>query len=202
MLTEAVTGLILGLVGLAATNVDNFVVLVSAFGARKESKPVVCLGFTAGAMIILGISLMFSLVGELIPVRYLGYLGVVPIYLGVRELTQSALQKRKPPSLPENPWKNTLKGIIAVSLITLAGGTDTLAVIAPLLAESHVVGFWAICVGYAIAVMGVATLLGYAVSHPAIAGPLQHHGSRIGPAVMIFIGSYIFLNTATDRVTG
>lgn len=202
MFAEAVAGVILGLVGLAATNVDNFIVLVSVFGARKESKTAVCLGFGAGTLIILAMSLAVSLIGELIPVRYLGYLGVIPIFFGIRELRQAASLEGKSPRLPENASKDLLKAVIAVSLLTLAGGTDTLAVFAPLLAESNLVGKWAVCAGYVIAVIVLAVLLGYAVSHPAIANPLQRHGLKIGPAVMILIGSYILLNTATDTVPG
>lgn len=202
MLTEAAAGLTLGLVGLSATNVDNFIVLVSAFGARRESKTAVCLGFAVGALILLAISLVFSLLGELIPVRYLGYLGVIPIYLGIRGLTQSVQQTSKSPGPPEKQSRHTLKTIIAVLVLTLAGGTDTLAVIAPLLAESNVVGLWAVCSGYMIAVMGLVALLGYALSHPAITNPLRRYGSRIGPAVMVLIGLYILVNTATDSMPG
>ncbi len=202
MLTEAVTGLILGLVGLAATSVDNLIVLVSAFGARRESRTTVCLGFTVGVVIILVISLAFSLLGEVIPVRYLGYLGVVPIYLGIRGLTRWASPQSESRDLPASNSTDLLKGVTAVSLLTLAGGTDTIAVIGPLLAESNVVGVWAVCSGYVIAVIGLAALLGCALSHPAITNPLRRYGWMIGPAVMIVIGSYILANTATDSMPG
>ena len=95
MLAETWAGLILGLIGHAATNVDNSVVLISIFGAKRESTTAVSLGFATGSMVMLAIALVLSFIGEMIPVRYLGYLGVIPIFLGILELTRSASPARR-----------------------------------------------------------------------------------------------------------
>ena len=95
MLAETWAGLILGLIGHAATNVDNSVVLISIFGAKRESTTAVSLGFATGSMVMLAIALVLSSIGEVIPVRYPGYPGVVPILLGILELTRSASPARR-----------------------------------------------------------------------------------------------------------
>jgi cadmium resistance protein CadD (predicted permease) len=202
MVAETGAGLILGFTGFAATNIDNSVVLISIFGAKRESTNVVSLGFATGSMLMLAIALTLSFVGELIPVRYLGYLGVIPILVGVLELTRSTSVARRASSATDRGLRGASATLATVSILTLAGGTDTLAVIAPLLAESKIASVWAMCAGYVIAAMGMAALIGYATRHPAIAEPLQRYGTKIGPGVMIAIGLYILVNTATDRLQG
>ena len=202
MLAETGAGLVLGLTGFAATNVDNVVVLISLFGAKRDSTAAVSLGFATGSLITLAIALMLSFIGEWIPVRYLGYLGVVPIFLGILELTRSASPALKAPAAADRALRGSSTTLVTVTILTLAGGTDTLAVIAPLLAESQIKSVWAICSGYMIAAMSMAALLGYATRHPAIARPLQRYGTKIGPGVMIIIGLYIVVNTATDKLPG
>ncbi|MGD8532250.1 MAG: cadmium resistance transporter [Gammaproteobacteria bacterium] len=202
MIAEVWAGLLLGIAGVVATNVDNFLVLVGVFGTRSGSRTAVRLGFCVGALILLVISLIFSFIGELIPIRFLGYLGVIPISMGVLELSRQDSSTARAQSRSGPASQGFTKSVVTVSILTLAGGTDTFAVIAPLLAESQSIAVAAICSGYVIAVIGIAALLGQAVSHPAFVNPLRRYGPKIGPVVMILIGIYILLNTATDSFPG
>ena len=134
MIAEVWAGLLLGIAGVVATNVDNFLVLVGVFGTRSGSRTAVRLGFCVGALILLVISLIFSFIGELIPIRFLGYLGVIPISMGVLELSRQDSSTARAQSRSGPASQGFTKSVVTVSILTLAGGTDTFAVIAPLLA--------------------------------------------------------------------
>ena len=170
MIAEVWAGLLLGIAGVVATNVDNFLVLVGVFGTRSGSRTAVRLGFCVGALILLVISLIFSFIGELIPIRFLGYLGVIPISMGVLELSRQDSSTARAQSRSGPASQGFTKSVVTVSILTLAGGTDTFAVIAPLLAESQSIAVAAICSGYVIAVIGIPALLAQAVSHLAFGG--------------------------------
>lgn len=200
MLGETLVGLILGMSGVAATNVDNVIILVGTFGGKKENTGAVCLGFATGALVILAISLVSIFVDRLIPVEYLGYLGVIPIFFGLRSLMMRDSQGITARAYSESVATNPLTIAFAASTIMVAAGVDTITVFAPLLAESKTTGIWAICSGYLMAVLALCAFIGYACNHPALATPLQKYGSRIGPVVMVLIGIYILVNTATDTL--
>lgn len=199
---EIVTELLLALGGFAATNLENLVILVAVFCNRSENSKLVALGFFAGAMALLAISLAAHFLNSIIPVDYLGLLGLIPIALGIRELLRSArtdadvAQQRQRRS---GTGRNTF---LAIMILMLANGGDTLAVFAPLVAETKPSGVLVLGLGFTVAAAILALIARHACAHPGLARHLGRYGPRIAPYVMIGIGLYILINTSTDLLPG
>ena len=99
-LSETATSLFLGTGGVLATNLENVVVVVAAF-CSNTSPAALRTGFAAGLLVLPILSWTSALVAELIPVERVGYLGLIPIAMGVAELLKRAPpRKRAPASRP------------------------------------------------------------------------------------------------------
>ena len=195
-LVETLASLTLGVGGVIGTNLENVVVAVAAFCNSRTPVSALGIGFVVGLVFLLGVSWLTGVGAGLIPTRFLGYLGVIPIALGLREyFRQNAPQPEQAGSADSGRW---MQAIAAVGLRMIANGIDTIAVFAPLIAESEATDRLVLALGY----VGTSVMLGWfcvrACTHPRLAELIDRHGSRIAPFLMIGIGVYILLNTATD----
>lgn len=184
--------------GFGSTNVENIVVLVGVFCANPTNAPAVRLGFVLGSLALLLVSLSTLIVAGSIPVHYLGLLGLIPISLGVYEIVRSA---RKDGASDQQPRKRSgarEKVALSASTLMVANGGDTIAVFAPLFAETERGGVIVMVVGYLIAAFSLAYLSGRVCVAPQLSEPLNKYGPRLAPYIMIAIGCYILLNTGTD----
>ena len=82
----------------------------------------------------------------------------------------------------------------------IANGVDTIAVFVPLIAESEATYRLFLSLGFVAASLALAWLATRACTHPSAATPIARYGPKVAPFVMIGIGVYILLNTATDRL--
>ena len=181
----------------ASTNLDNLLLLVGWQMARAVSPLTLFAGYALGMFGVLLTAVLIGLVGYLFPVEYLGYLGVIPVLLGIRLLAQSfrnegAAQGSDQAAVP------AATGIITLASTQLSNGVDTVLVFAPLLADSSLIfdaeiaGLFLLLV---VAWFALARLLAAnALKLPA----LERLGRWLAPIVMIGVGLYILGNTATD----
>ena len=88
-----------------ATNVDNLLLLVGWMLGGRDSMGRLAAAYSIAVIAVLLASLAFGLSASAIPVNYIGYLGLVPILLGVKLLRRSVSQtqprpfKRQPEAL-------------------------------------------------------------------------------------------------------
>lgn len=197
-LAETLTSLTLGVGGLVGTNIENVVVAVAAFCNSRTPASALGIGFVVGLVFLLAVSWLTGLVAGLLPPRFLGYLGVIPIALGLREFFR---QKAPLPEQADSAdYAGLLQSTTTVALLMVANGVDTIAVFAPLIAESEATDRLVLTVGYVCASLMLGWFCVQLCTYPRVAAPIERYGSRVAPFLMIGIGVYILLNTGTDTL--
>lgn len=173
-----------------ATNLDNLVVLSGlTVGTNRAS---VVAGYaiaTASLLIALLVSAAF---GRLVPIDLLGYLGFVPLLMGVRLLFVS--------SNPAGSATATGIGTSGVVSIILSNSVDSLAAFTPLFAESELVVVIALAAGFVISAGAFLTFTLRVSSQPIIAQRIARIGPKLAPLIMIAIGIYVLWDSGTDLV--
>src|SRR5260221_8422707 len=69
----------------AATNIDDIFILTLFFGDKRYKTTSVYFGQYLGIIVLIGVSVMGSLIGNFVDSRYIGLLGLFPIYLALRQ---------------------------------------------------------------------------------------------------------------------
>jgi cadmium resistance protein CadD (predicted permease) len=174
-----------GTVVFAATNVDDIFVLLGFFADPRFGLRHVVLGQCLGIAALIAASIVFSLVGLVIPPAYVGLLGVVPLALGLWQLFQ-----RKSPVEDEQP-ASPRANVLAVAAVTVANGGDNLAVYTPLFATR---GPWEIALLAAVFLVMTGlwcVVARYLVHHPMLGQPIRKYGRILMPWVLVALGAYI-----------
>ena len=183
-----------------ATNLDNLTLLVVLLSTFRDRKAAVISGFAAGAVLIGLASFIIGGAAGAAPVEYLGLLGIVPITLGVIGIGRLFL-KRPANGKPGGP-RHGRNAFSATLLTQLGNGADTIVTLAALFADSMPAADILI-VFTLLATATLFVLIGaYAVSRPALVTVIDEHAHRVTPFILLFVGGYIFANTASDLVAG
>ena len=137
-----------------------------------------CLGLGA----LFAASLAAAVLAWTVPAEIISWLGAVPIFFGLGMLLHGA---------PEAPAAPPASGVLAVASVTLANGSDNLAVYIPLLASVGP-GEAAVIAAVFAAMTGVWCVAAWwLVHHPGAGAPLRRYGPRAVPYVLIGIGLWI-----------
>jgi cadmium resistance protein CadD (predicted permease) len=194
---------LLGLVtgAFIATNIDNHLVLVVLLGANARRRSAVLLGFLCSAITVICVSALGVVVEGAIGPGLIGYLGIVPLLLGLHMLYQSwggghaadeefeSLAHTGEPKI----WLSTF-------ILMFSNSGDSVAVFLPLLAESGRSALLLIVCSY-LAMAVLWSGLSYLISgHQGLARRLEHRAEKIVPWIMIVVGIYILMDTATDTL--
>jgi len=177
------------------------VLLVGWLLLARISVRQVFIGYLIGMSLILAVSLVVGLVGYFFPTDYLGYLGAIPIALGLKMLVDL---RRRPDSETEIASAPAFAGaaIGGIALTTLSNGVDSVLVFAPLLADSNSNVDLAIAISFLFMVCLWFRLALYATSHASRVSALRAAGEWLAPIIMIIVGLYILDNTITDITPG
>jgi cadmium resistance protein CadD (predicted permease) len=197
-MTEISTIISVSMFAYLATNMDNFAILTALFATYRGDK----LSVLAGHLLAVGVTLFVAgLIGEAanaISVQYLGYLGIVPIAMGLFWVYRWFY-----PKSAEDTQASPVTGgaaVLATFLSLLSNSTDTLLTQAIVFADTAARLDWLV----AVSVFAIATLLAaaasYAIRNPRFGPVIEHYAIRIAPFIMIAVGVYVFANTATDVV--
>lgn len=176
------------------TNLDNLAALLAlslVAGAKRS-----VFGFLLAQVIVICSALMLAVgVADVVP-RGAGYLGLIPLGLGVLTL----IRKRRGTDDDANPKLQNGASILVTTLLFLSLSVDTFAILAPLLADSApnyrtagVAG-----AGLAACCLALIALLGSKV--PFMSGSVANRLESLVPYVMICAGLYILSNSWTDAI--
>jgi cadmium resistance protein CadD (predicted permease) len=196
----ALTMIVLAAGTFAATNVDNLVLLVGWMLSGRVPRHHMFMGYVVGMALLLAVTIGLGFSSNLMPVQYLGYLGIIPVLLGVKMLFD--LWRKNNVGLDYLRAPSPKSSIVAIASTQLANGVDTILVFSPLLADSSGDIDYVIASSFTVMVavwFGVAWLLAL---HASRLKYVTLAGQWIAPVVMILVGIYILDNTATDLVAG
>jgi cadmium resistance protein CadD (predicted permease) len=179
----------------AATNMDNLTILVSWMLAGKISSAGIAGGYAISTVAVLVVSTLMGLSANLIPVELIGLLGVFPIALGFYSLIRQIRGGN------DQPDAGTGSGAaLGIGATLTANSVDSIIVFSPMLADSQSVIDIYIAAAFVIVAASWFWMARIACRHAARLDNVTRIAGWIAPFIMIYVGIYILMNTATDVI--
>ena len=179
--------LLAGVAMFAATNIDGLFLTAALLADRSFRARDVIIGTYAGIAALYAASAAGSLVSLIAPPAVIALLGLVPIAIGVRQLTK----KQASDSVPVKQG-----GIGAVAALNVAMGADNIGVYTPVFAASPAADIVAYGAIFAV-LTGLWCYAAYRlVNHPSIGAPVRRYAPRLVPFVLIGLGLWILSGLA------
>jgi cadmium resistance transport/sequestration family protein len=176
----------------ASTNIDDIFLLMLFFGNRKYRPQQVVAGQYLGFAGLVALSLLGSLLGLVVDIRYIGLLGLVPIYMGMKGLLDLLKGKEGVDTTKEPSSSKRLHvPILSVALVTFANGGDNLGIYVPLFAPLNWGERLWVAAVFFVMVAAWCWLALYLSKHPAAAKVIDRYGHIVAPVVLILLGVYI-----------
>jgi len=180
------------------TNLDNLILLVALYSRYRNHSRTVTAGYISGMLLIGVISFIIGFGGGFIPISYLGFLGVVPIFMGVIALLQLFRSKQEEVD-SSFARENSLKTIFMAVLITqLSNGADSIITFSVFLADSTPSTDYLIVLTFLAMILVFTWVASYALTHRRLSDILDRYGRYVTPFILILVGLYIISNTASD----
>lgn len=179
----------------AATNMDNLAILVSWMLARKISFAGIASGYAMATTAVLVSSTTLGLSSNVIPVELIGYLGVFPIGLGIYSLIGQIRGGSR--QADANTRNAAALGVAA----TLTGNSaDSIIIFSPMLADSKGIVDLYIVAAFVVVAAAWFWMAKVASQRVAKLDAVTNVAGWIAPLIMIYVGIYILMNTATDVI--
>ncbi|GAA6619391.1 cadmium resistance transporter [Scytonema sp. NUACC26] len=200
-----VTAIPTGIAAFAATNLDDLVILTLLFSqvnATFRHRHIV-IGQYLGFCTLVIASLVGFFGGLVLPSQWIGLLGLVPISIGLsRLLNPENDSTSQTESETELSVSSTFAGFLSpqtysVAAITIANGSDNVSIYMPLFAHSSFVELLVIIAVFLLLVGVWCTLTYKLTCKPAIANLLNRYGNSLVPFVLIGLGVFIILDSAS-----
>lgn len=176
------------IIAFASTNIDDIFILALFFGDKRHKTIDIYIGQFVGISLLIAISLMGSFVGNFVDGRYIGLLGLFPIYLGISQLIGLLRKKNREEVANE---EGTKAGFLTVATITFANGGDNIGTYIPLFSALSI-SDKSIMIGIFLAMVFVwLTLAKYLTKHPGLAKSIARYGHIVTPIVLCILGLFI-----------
>ena len=198
---EVVTLVGLVISGFVATSMDNLLILVVLLGANTQRRSAVLVGFIVSSVLVICVSVLGVAIGSLIGANLIGYLGLVPLALGLQMLYVAWKGGPRDAEDVDSLSKQSETGIwFSTFVLMFSNSGDSIAVFLPLLAESGRAALSVIICGYLVMALLWAGLSYLISGQRSFAQRIEHRAEKIVPWIMIGVGAYILLDTATDTL--
>lgn len=180
------------------TNIDDIFVLVGFFSDPRFKPRQIAIGQLAGLATLYAASVVFSLLALVVSAATIGFLGVLPIAIGLKKI-----EELRRPGEPEDDREDGAIGsasrgnILAVAAVTIANGGDNLSIYTPIFAARS--GPDVVLIGLVFAAMTL-TWVGAAfwlMHHRTLGAPIRRYGRRVIPFVLVALGFYILEEMGT-----
>ena len=181
------------IVAFVSTNIDDIFVLMLFYASGKFSKPTIVVGQYLGIGALVLISIVGAYIGSFFDERYVGLLGLFPIYLAIRQVI--ALFRGQADNDDDGALKSP--GILAIAGVTVANGGDNIGVYVPLLAAMSPIEKIQLVIVFTIATYLWCRTAQYLVSHPLVAKQLEKYGHILTPIVLFLLGLLILIESRT-----
>lgn len=203
----------------AITNIDDLFVLVTFFAEAASGKNTllkIAIGQYAGFTVIIAISMIGYGAALVLPAEPIGFLGLLPMLLGVWKLLGivSRYGEKEVNGEVEEEGEDTsisrstaFKAIGSVALITMMNGGDNIGTYAPLFSQAKGAEIAVYIVVYYI-FLGVWLLVAYLVMQQRhILALAEKYASYVIPFLYIGLGIFIVVNSecypwAIDKIDG
>jgi len=166
----------------AATNIDDAFLLTLFFARRIPTRRVVA-GQYIGFAAIVGTSLVGVWGVLAIPHRWIHFLGVLPLAIGIGRLLQSRRTDAAEP-------RAGTESVASIALVTLSNGADNISVYVPFFVIGRA-NLWLILIAYATLVALWCFTGRWLGNHSAILRSVDRWAHWAGPLVFVGLGIYV-----------
>lgn len=186
----------------AVTNVDDIFVLVAFFAEATTSRsltPVkIAIGQYVGFTVIVAVSMIGYGASLLIPAEPIGFLGLLPILLGIWRILSYIFSKDEDEEEALDQELTTadgFKSVFKVASITVMNGADNISTYIPLFAEAKA-GELAIYIVVYYIMLGVWCCAAYLIMRQKhILHIAQKYARRLVPFLYVGLGIFIIVNS-------
>lgn len=188
--------IITSIIAFTSTNLDDIFILTLFFGNKQFKEKDIVAGQLLGISTLIIISMIGSLIGFFIHQSYIGLLGFIPVYLGIKGIYNLFHNEANDESKPIDQ-NNQQNKILTVAGVTIANGGDNIGIYVPLFATLtwiNKVTMTGIFLGMTIL---WCVLARYFVKHPVVAKVVAKYGHLVTPIVLVLIGIYILYENKT-----
>ena len=194
------TALIALAVGLfVTTDLDDLFVLVAFFSDARFRPRQIAAGQLAGLAALYAASVVFSLLSLVVAPAWIGFLGLLPIAIGLHAIAQ-LLRGDDSDDGDAAPDANSAGGranVLVVAATTIANGGDNLGIYTPVFATRSGTEIAAIGVVFAAMTMVWVGAAFWLTRHPTIGPPIRRHGRRVVPFVLVALGCTILYDAGS-----
>jgi cadmium resistance transport/sequestration family protein len=181
----------------ASTNIDDIFILMLFYSQRRIRAINITIGQYLGIGALVAVALVASYVGGFFDQRYVGLLGLFPIYLAVGQFINLLKGKSDDDGNDETANVQNASGSIAVAGVTIANGADNIGVYVPLFTTMQWSEIIQLIVVFAIMVFIWCSVAQYLAGHPLIAKRLEKSGHVIIPFVLLLLGIFILFESGS-----
>lgn len=177
-----------------STNIDDIFILMLFFGTKKFRDSTIIIGQYTGIGALVAISLAGSLIGNFIDQRYIGLLGLFPIYLAVKAF----IGMLKKDDIDERPnVEARSSGILSIAGVTIANGGDNIGVYVPLLTTMSLSEKLEMLIIFGVMTYLWCMLGKFLSSRPLVARQIDKYGHIIMPVVLLLLGVFILYESGS-----
>ncbi len=214
-----ISAVLLGIVTFAITNIDDILVLAILFANSKISPSLkaryVVIGQYSGFLILVLVSLIIYLSSLVIPLGYIGLLGLAPISQGVWRIKKLIDKPHRPDNLEVQEAEIMEKEgslrwrvpaflrpllnarVFSIITITIGNGSDSLSIYPAIFARGGPSQI-AIFIVVFLLMLSLWCFLGYFLTRvPGMAKILERYGYYILPPCLIALGLFILTTSGT-----
>lgn len=187
--------IVAGVVAFASTNIDDLFILTLFFGDKKYKPIDIYIGQYLGIISLIAISVIGSFIGNFIDTRYIGLMGLVPIYLGIKQIIHLIRNRNKEEDLKIE--KKSKTGILTVASLTFANGGDNIGIYIPLFATLSTFDKTIMISIFLAMTLTWVTAARYLATRPILAKGISKYGHIITPVVLCLLGFFILQESNT-----
>ncbi len=210
-----VSAVLIGIITFTITNIDDVLVLAIFFAQSKFNpslkKRHIILGQYLGFSVLVVASLLVFLTSLVIPLAWIGLLGLIPLGQGILRLIKLARnQQPEEPHLQEEDASfdqtssipRFLRPVLnprlySIAVITVSNGSDNISIYPPIFAHGGERQLAIVLIVFFLMV-ALWCLAGYSLTRvPGIAYIVEHYGHYLLPLCLMGLGVYILIQSGT-----
>jgi cadmium resistance protein CadD (predicted permease) len=183
-----------------ATNLDNLILLTTFLNRYKEKKPLVYTGYILAISIAIGGSYAAGTLIDELPLEYLGYLGSIPLLLGLYGLWQLFLNQELDAIAHHRSDHRLIVPIVALS--QFSNSSDSMITFSIIYADTRSSLDWLITATLFTTAVLFALLASIATDNRVLGQRLDKYAPYFTPFILIYVGAYVLMNTSSDVIAG
>lgn len=187
------------IIAFVSTNIDDIFILTLFYGNKRFSKSEILIGQLLGITILILISLVGSLIGLVVDQAYIGFLGLVPIALGIKGLWELLSKRGETHEVIDRKGKSKHK-VLTVAGVTIANGGDNIGIYIPLFAALSWNNKITMSIIFLVLTFFWCWLAQYFLKHPTVASVTDKYGHWITPFVLMLLGIFILHESGSMRL--